>query len=80
MTSDNAYPVVTRKIIYLAMAVLLAAIFVGAYRNAPPIYLAVGFIGEIILVSTAHLSSVIQHSGIRQLRDRTGLGDPAGRG
>lgn len=52
--------VVSRRVIYVAMVVLLAAIFVGAHRGAPPIYLAVGFIGEIILVSTAHLSSVIQ--------------------
>jgi len=57
--------VVSRQVIYVAMVVLLAAIFIGAYRQAPPIYLAVAFIGEIVLVSTAHLSSVIQHIGAR---------------
>lgn len=51
---------VPRTTIYVAMIVLLAAIFVGAVRNAPPIYLAVGFIAEVILVATAHLSSIIQ--------------------
>ena len=51
---------VSRKVLYVAMIVLLVAIFIGARRGAPPIYLAVGFIGEIILVSTVHLSSVIQ--------------------
>ena len=54
---------VSRKLLYLAMIVLLVAIFIGANRGAPPIYLAVGFIGEIILVSTAHLSSMIQRYG-----------------
>ena len=54
---------VSRKLLYLAMAALLVAIFVGAAHDAPPIYLAVGFIGEIILVSTVHLSSVIQQYG-----------------
>jgi len=58
----------SRKVIYFAMAVLLAAIFLGAYRNTSPIFLAVGFIGEIILVSTAHLSSVIQECGIGDTR------------
>lgn len=52
---------VPRAAIYIAMVVLLAAIFVGAVREAPPIYLAVGFIAEVILVATAHLSCVIQH-------------------
>ena len=52
--------VVSRKLLYVSMAFLLAAIFIGAYRNAPPIYLAVGFIGEIILVATVHLSEVLQ--------------------
>jgi len=37
----------------------------GAARGAAPIFLAVGFIGEIVLVSTAHLSSVIQANGLR---------------
>ena len=64
MNTNSTSAVVTRKIIYLAMVVLLIAIFVGAYRNAPPIYLAVAFVGEIILVSTAHLSSVIQQYGL----------------
>ncbi len=53
----------TRVLIYFAMFVLLAAICIGAYRGAPPIYLAVGFIGEVILVATAHLSSMIEKHG-----------------
>lgn len=55
--------VISRTMIYAAMMVLLVTICVGAYRNAPPIYLAVGFIGEVILVATAHLSSVIEKYG-----------------
>lgn len=50
----------SRTIVYLAMVVVLIAIFVGASRGAAPVYLAVGFICEVILASTAHLSSVIQ--------------------
>jgi len=46
------------------MAALLVAIILGAYRHSPPIYLAVGFIGEIILVATVHLSSLIERYGI----------------
>ena len=61
MRNDNF--TVSRKVLYLAMLVLLIAIFIGATRGAPPIYLAVGFIGEIILVATVHLSSVIQQYG-----------------
>ena len=80
MMRNSASPVVTRRVIYVAMAVLLTAIFVGAYTNAPPIYLAVGFIGEIILVSTAHLSSVIQQYGRGELRGSSGPGDSIGRG
>ena len=68
----NAYPVVTRQMIYAAMVILLTTIFVGAYLEAPPIYLAVGFIGEIILVSTAHLSSMLQQYG------REAAGGPPG--
>ena len=64
MNMNSTSTVVTRRIIYLAMVVLLIAIFIGAYRNAPPIFLAVAFVGEIILVSTAHLSSVIQQHGL----------------
>ncbi len=56
----------SRVIIYAAMVILLSAILVGASRNAPPIYLAVGFIGEIILVATAHLSSMIERIGLQQ--------------
>ena len=63
MNTNPMSPVVTRKVIYFAMVVLLVAIFIGAYGGAPPIFLAVAFVGEIILVSTAHLSSVIQHYG-----------------
>lgn len=54
----------SRVIIYVAMIVLLTAIIAGAMRGAPPIYLAVCFIGEIILVATAHLSSMIERFGI----------------
>ncbi len=50
-----------RTLIYVAIVVLLVAIYLGALRNVDPIYLAVGFIGEIILVCTVHLSSVIQN-------------------
>ena len=59
MTS-HPIPIVSRRLLYASMAVLLVAIFIGAYRGAAPVYLAVGFIGEIVLVSTAHLSSVMQ--------------------
>jgi hypothetical protein len=58
--SNHNKVVISRTVIYVAMIVMLAAIAVGAYHNAPPILLAVGFVGEIILVSTAHLSSVIE--------------------
>jgi len=54
---------VSRRLLYVSMVIVLTAIFIGAYRDAPPIYLAVGFIGEIVLMSTAHLSSVVQHYG-----------------
>ncbi len=60
MNEKNALTVFPRTVIYVAMVVLLAAIFVGAANQAPPIFLAVGFIAEVILVATAHLSSVIQ--------------------
>lgn len=50
-----------RTLIYVAIVILLVAIYWGALRNVDPIYLAVGFIGEIILVCTVHLSSVIQN-------------------
>jgi len=59
MTAIDNVPV-SRRVLYLAMVVLLVAIFIGAQRGAPPVYLAVGFIGEIILVATVHLSSVLQ--------------------
>ena len=52
-----------RTFIYSAMIVLLAAILFAAFREAPPIYLAVGFVGEIILVATAHLSYMIERYG-----------------
>lgn len=51
---------ISRAVIYTAMIVLLCAIGIGAYREAPPVYLAVGFIAEVILVATAHLSSMIE--------------------
>lgn len=61
-------PVVSRELIYLSMVVILVAIFIGAMRGASPIYLAVGFIGEIILVATVHLSSVLQRVADRMAR------------
>ncbi len=67
MTND-APPAITRKAIYLAMFVLLTVICIGAYRQTHPIYLAVGFIGELMLVSTAQLSSFIQSSGMMHSR------------
>ncbi len=65
MSEKNAMTVFPRAVIYVAMVVLLAAIFVGAANQAPPIFLAVGFIAEVILVATAHLSSVIQQYATR---------------
>ena len=65
MNEKNALSVFPRTVIYVAMVVLLAAIFVGAANQAPPIFLAVGFIAEVILVATAHLSSVIQQTATR---------------
>ena len=60
----RASPVITREVLYIAMCVLLGAIFLAAYWRAPPVYIAVGFIAEITLVSTAHLSCVIQQYGV----------------
>ena len=57
----NSNAMASRTLIYAAMICLLIAIFVGATRGAPPVYLAVAFIGEVILVATAHLSFVIQN-------------------
>lgn len=65
MTEKNALTMFPRTVIYAAMVVLLAAIFVGAANQAPPIFLAVGFIAEVILVATAHLSFVIQQNATR---------------
>ncbi len=65
MNERTALTVFPRTVIYVAMVVLLAAIFVGAANKAPPIFLAVGFIAEVILVATAHLSSVIQQTATR---------------
>lgn len=55
---------VSRTVIYFAMLVMLAVILFGAYGGAHPTMLAVGLIGELILVSTAHLSSVIEQHGV----------------
>ncbi len=60
---------VSRKVLYFSMLVLLVAIFFGAKGGASPILLAVGFIGEIILVATVHLSSVMQQFVVRQSRE-----------
>ena len=64
---------VSRQVLYFAMLILLAAIFIGAYNRVQPIFLAVGFIGEIILVATAHLSTVIQQIGTVQPDQPHGL-------
>ena len=64
MTTPANHAGVSRTLLYVAMAALLVAIILGAYRHSPPIYLAVGFIGEIILVATVHLSSLIERYGI----------------
>ena len=60
MNEKTSLAMFPRTVIYAAMILLLAAIFVGAANQAPPIFLAVGFIAEVILVATAHLSSVLQ--------------------
>ena len=64
--NDGAKGLNNRGVIYLAMIVVLTAIFIGAYRNAPPVFLAVGLISEVILVSTAHLSTIIQRNGLNR--------------
>ena len=65
MNEKTAVTIFPRTVIYVAMVVLLAAIFIGAANQAPPIFLAVGFIAEVILVATAHLSSVLQQTATR---------------
>jgi hypothetical protein len=60
----------SRTLLYVAMLIVLLAVCVGAYRGASPILLAVGFIGEIVLVSTVHLSSVIQEASFGPQRGR----------
>ena len=61
---NGTKPVVSsRSIIYFAMIIMLIVVLYGAYGNADPILLAVGLIGELILVSTAHLSWAIEHFG-----------------
>ncbi|MGD2110953.1 MAG: hypothetical protein PVI86_16375 [Phycisphaerae bacterium] len=72
MTTDQNVTI-SRKMLYLAMVVLLVAIFVGAKRGAPPVYLAVGFIGEIILVATVHLSSVLHEFTKGMTSHRSGM-------
>ena len=54
----------SRTVIYAAMVLLLGVIALAASLKAPPIYLAVGLIGEIILGATAHLSTMIERYGI----------------
>ena len=54
----------SRVLLYVAMAVLLGAIIIGAYYDASPIFLAVGLIGEIVLGATAHLSTMIERYGV----------------
>jgi hypothetical protein len=60
MTPKQADANFTRRLLYFAIFLVLVAIFIGASRDVSPVYLAVGFISEIILVCTVHLSSVIQ--------------------
>lgn len=64
MDSNANQMTISRTVIYVAMVIMLGVIVFGATRGASPIYLAVGLIGEIILVSTAHLSSVIEQHGL----------------
>ena len=74
MTTRNNL-VISRTVIYIAMVIMLVTIAIGAYHDAPPILLAVGFIGEIVLVSTAHLSSVIEQRGVPGPIPRSGVVD-----
>ena len=60
----------SRTLIYGSMVLMLAAIAVGGSRGAPPVYLAVGFLGEIILGATAHLSTMIEQNGLGQAEPR----------
>ncbi len=64
--SDRKHQSTSRAIVYCAMLVLLVGIFIGAFSGAPSIFLAVGFIGEIVLGATAHLSTVIEQNRIPQ--------------
>jgi hypothetical protein len=50
------------------MVVVLIGIFIGAFMGTQPVYLAVGFIGEIILVATAHLSTMIERYGVQSTK------------
>ena len=61
--TTNEKTAVSRTMIYVAMCLLLIAICLGAYQDAHPIYLGVGFICEVVLVATAHLSSMIEKHG-----------------
>lgn len=62
--SRNAMMNHSRSVIYVAMIVMLGVIIFAAMKEAPPILLAVGLIGEIILVATAHLSTMIECHGM----------------
>ena len=62
--SHYNHKAVPRSVLYTFMVILLVGIFVWAFRGAQPVYLAVGFIGEIILGATAHLSTMIERYGV----------------
>ena len=62
--SPHKHQPISRVVLYTFMVILLMGIFVGAFRGAQPVYLAVGFIGEIILGATAHLSTMIERYGV----------------
>ena len=63
-TPKSTASTITRKMFYAAMFLLVLAIFVGASRGVPPIFLAVAFIGEIILASAVYLGAVIERNGV----------------
>ena len=62
--SSHKDQAVSRTVLYASMVIVLIGIFVGAFTGTQPVYLAVGFIGEIILVATAHLSTMIERYGV----------------
>ncbi len=64
ITTKSTASIISRKAFYAAMIILLAAIFLGAYRQVPPVFLAVAFIAEVVLVCTVYLGTMIQQHGV----------------